>query len=138
MLSDTGINWNDLDVFSDAGINWTNINDLSAAGINWLDIDVMSDTGINWTDIDTLSTAGINWASINDLSTAGINWLDIDVMSDALDGDAIIFIQVRGRGQTNPIRKGSLSTNHKKLTGRSRIARCHRRRSQKTGIIDIA
>ena len=28
---------------------------LSDSGINWSDIDVLSDTGINWNDIDVLN-----------------------------------------------------------------------------------
>ena len=31
---------------------------LSDTGINWIDIDILSDTGINWNDIGVLSDSG--------------------------------------------------------------------------------
>ena len=37
ILSDAGINWNDLNTLTAAGINWNDLNALTAAGINWND-----------------------------------------------------------------------------------------------------
>jgi hypothetical protein len=55
MLSDTGINWSDLDVFSDSGINWLDLDKLSDANVNWADLASLSNSGINFADLDILS-----------------------------------------------------------------------------------
>ena len=55
-----------------AGIVWKWA--LSQSGVNWADINVLSKAGVNWGDLSTLSTAGINWADLNVLSRTGVNW----------------------------------------------------------------
>ena len=45
VLTEAGVNWEDLEVLTEAGTNWTDIGVLSKAGVNWEDLEIGTAAG---------------------------------------------------------------------------------------------